>query len=71
MKEINKLGQRKAIQNTGIPAKILKQNADIFGTYICHIFNVCVDKGTFPSVLKHVNITPVFKKGYRGSKENY
>ena len=70
-KEINKLGNRKAIQNTGILLKILKQNADIFGSYICHFFNVCVAKGTFPSVLKHGNITPVFKKGYRGSKENY
>ena len=55
-----------------IPLKILKQNADIFGSYICHIFNVCVDNnGTFSSVLKHPNITPVFKMGYRGSKESY
>ena len=71
LKEINKLGNRKAIQKTDIPVKILKQNADIFGSYICHFFNVCVDKGTFPSVLKHADITPVFKKGYRGSRENY
>ena len=67
LKEINKLGNRKAIQNTDVT----KQNADIFGNDICHFFNVCVDKGTFPSILKHANITPVFKKGYRGSKENY
>ena len=59
LKEINKLGNRKAIQNTDIPVKILKQNADIFGSYICHFFNVCVNKGTFPSVLKHADITPV------------
>ena len=71
LKEINKLGYRKAIQNTDIPVKILKQNADIFGSYICHFFNVCVDKGMFPSVLKHADIAPAFKKGYRGSKENY
>ena len=71
LKEINKLGNRKEIQNPDIPVKILKQNADIFGTYICHFFNVCVDKGTFPSVLKHANNTPVFKKGYKSSKENY
>ena len=71
LKEINKLGNRKAIQITDIPVKILKQNADIFGSYICHFLNVCVDTGTFPSVLKHANITPVFKKGYRSSKENY
>ena len=58
LKEINKLGNRKAIQNTDIPVKILKQNADIFGSYICHFFNVCLGKGTFPSLLKHANITP-------------
>ena len=59
LKKINKLGNRKAIHNTDILVKILKQNADIFGSYICHYFNVCVDKGTFPSILKHANITPV------------
>ena len=37
---------------------------------VYHFFNVCVDKGTFPSVLKHVNITLTFKKRYRSSKEN-
>ena len=57
LKEINKLGNRKAIQNTDIPVKILKQNVDISGSYICNLFNVCVDKGKFPSVLKHANIT--------------
>ena len=62
LKEINKLGNRKAIQNTDIPVKTLKENADIFGSYICHFFNVRVDKGTFPSVLQHANITRVFKK---------
>ena len=70
-KEIIKLGNRKTIQSTGIPEKILKQNAAIIGSYICHFFNLCVDKGTFPSVLKHANITSVSKKGYRGSKEKY
>ena len=62
LKEINKLGNKKAIPKTDIPVKILKQNADIFGSCICQFFNVCVDKGTFPSVLKHAHITPVFKK---------
>ena len=62
-KEIIKLGNRKTIQSTDIPEKILKQNAAIIGSYICHFFNLCVDKGTFPSVLKHANITSVSKKG--------
>ena len=38
LEEINKLGNRKAILNTDFPIKILKQNADIFGSYICHFF---------------------------------
>ena len=63
LKETTILGNRRAIQSVGIPVKILKQNADIFGSYICHFFNVCVDKGTFSTVLKHANIAPVFKKG--------
>ena len=64
MEKVNKLGNRTAIQITDI--KILKQNADIFGNYVCHFFNVCVDKGTFPSILEHDNITPVFKKRIHG-----
>ena len=32
LKETNQLGNRNAIQNTDIPVKILKQNADIFGS---------------------------------------
>ena len=71
LKKINKLGNRNAIQNTDIPVKILKENADIFGSYICHNFNVFVDKDMFASVLKHANITPIFIKRYNVSKENY
>ena len=37
LKKINKLGNRKVIQSTDIPVKILKQNADIFGSYSTQI----------------------------------
>ena len=47
LKETNKLGNRKAVQSTDIPLKTLKQNADIFGSYICYFFNVRVDKVRF------------------------
>ena len=70
-KEIRKLDHRKATQNTDIPVRILKQNADIFGNYICDFFNECVGEGAFPSILKNANSTPVFRKGFRGSKGNY
>ena len=34
-------------------------------------FNETIRSGKFPSILKNANITPVFKKGFKGSKENY
>ena len=70
-REIRKLDPRKATQNTNIPVRMLKHDSDIFGNYICNFFNECVDKSVFPSILKNANITPVFKKGFRGSKDNY
>ena len=35
VKEIKKPSTRKATQSTDIPVKILKENADTFGSYIC------------------------------------
>ena len=69
--EIKKLSTRKDTQSTDIPVKILKENADIFGSYICDFFNDCVERGGFPSILKLANITPVFKEGFKGSRDNY
>ena len=70
-KEKRKLSTQKFVQSTDIPIRVLKENADIFADYICGFFNESIKKSTFPSILKNANITPVFKKGYRGSKENY
>ena len=69
--DLRKLVPRKATQNTNIPVRILKQNSDIFGNYICDFFNESVDKGVFPSILKNANITPIYEKDFRGLKGNY
>ena len=62
---------RKATQITDIPIKILKENADIFSAYICDFLNETTKSGKFPAILKNGDITVVFKKGFKGSKENY
>ena len=49
----------------------MKENADIFASSLCDFFNQSIENFEFPSILKNANITPVFKKGYRCSKENY
>ena len=71
LKEIKKVNPRKSNQSTDIPIRLLKENADIFASYLCDFFNQSIEKSEFPSILKNADITPVFKKRYKGSKENY
>ena len=70
VEQIKKLSTQKA-QYTDLPVKILKENSDIFGNYICYFFNDCVKRGDFPSILKIPNITPVFKKVDGDLKDDY
>ena len=70
-KEIKRLKARKATQITDIPVKISKENADIFSVYICDFLNETIRSGKFPAILKNGDIAAVFKKDFKGSKENY
>ena len=71
LKEILNLDASKACQDTDVPTKILKENADIFADFLHTSFNEFVKKLEFPSVSKKPNISPVFKKGERECKNNY
>ena len=46
-----KLKTGKATQNTDIPVKIVRENADIFSVYICDFFNETIRSGKFPLIL--------------------
>ena len=70
-KEIKKLNPRKSTQSTDLSIKLLKENADMFASYLCDFFHQSIEISDFPSILKNANIRPVFKKGYRDSKKNY
>ena len=69
--EILKLETSKLRQDTDIPIKIIKENADIFADILLARFNDSVEKSNFPFPLKKSNKTPVFKKGDKNSKDNY
>ena len=72
LKEILSLGTTKACQDTDIPAKILKANADIFSDFLFVYYNASVVKSSkFPSILTLADIIPVFKKGDKECKNNY
>ena len=71
LKEIGNLDTTKSSRDTDIPTKVIKQNSDIFVSFICKTFNNMVHSSTFPAALKLAHITPPFKKGSKNSKENY
>ena len=59
------------MQDTDIPVKILKENAEYFAEYICLQFNEAICAAKFPASFRLANITPVFKQGSRNQRENY
>ena len=71
MKKVNTLDTAKGSQQSDIPTKILKQNSDYFAEYIYENINQCISKSVFPSDLKLADVTPVYKKKSKNSKDNY
>ena len=71
LKEILNLDASKACQDSDIPSRNIKENADIFTDILHFSFNNSIYQSEFPSILKLANIAPVFKNGDRNSKENY
>ena len=56
------LGVNKVTSKGGIPAKLIKENYDIFSAILCKNFNDDVDHNVFPNTLKLAEIKPTFKK---------
>ena len=57
LEEIQMFGSSKAIQESDVPVKFIKENSDLF--------NKSLEKSKFPDRLKLSNVTIVFKKGAR------
>ena len=62
-KEILKLDVNKAPQSSDILIRVLKENSDIFSSFLCNSFNNSMKLSTFPEILKHADITRLYKKG--------
>ena len=71
IKEVKNLDASKASQEDDIPTKIIKEDSDIFSNFMYQNFNNMIDVYIFPTSLKLANITSVYKKGSKNSKENY
>ena len=71
MKRAKTLDTVKASQQSDIPTKILKQNSEYFAEYFYENINKFISKSIFPSDLKLADVTPVYKKKSKNSKDNY
>ena len=49
----------------------MKENSEVFGRYVHEYINLSIDNSIFPTDLKVVDVTPVFKKKSKTSKDNY
>ena len=71
LEEIQMLDSSKAIQESDIPVKLIKENSDLFAEIIWKYFNESLEIRKFPDCLKIANVTPIFKTGACISKNNY
>ena len=65
------LNERKCSRNEDAPTKIIKISANISSPILSDIFNLCVQKGVFPDLMKIAQIIPIHKKGDKEDCSNY
>ena len=70
-KEIENLNIKKSSPIESLPASVLKEMIDIISPKILIDFNSAVKTGIFPHTPKLADVSPLFKKGIKQSKENY
>ena len=70
-KEILSMDVNKASQGSDIPTKIVKENVDIFGSFVCTSFKNTIKLSNFYENLKYADVTPLHKKGKKDLKGNY
>ena len=60
LEKTKNLDTDKALQESGIPIKVLKANCEFFAQCFCENINYCVCHSILPSNLKSADVTPVY-----------
>jgi hypothetical protein len=68
---IMSLNNKKSSGWDNVPTTLIKKLHQTISRDICSLVNFSLSKGEFPSALKMALVTPIFKKGIRGSLDNY
>jgi hypothetical protein len=70
-KLLQKLNPQKACGPDQIPARILRDLADVIAPPLTLIFQKSLDEGNIPNDWRTANVTAIFKKGERYKASNY
>ena len=68
---LKSLDTAKAIGPDSLPAKLLKETADVITPSLCGLFNKSISSESLPDEWKTANIVAVHKKGDKENAENY
>ena len=68
---IRLLNNKKAIQSTDIPTKLIKKYCVFFSKFIQKDINLCIAAGKFIADFKQAEVRPLYKKNGKTDKSNY
>ena len=68
---IKLLNDKKSIQWTDIPTKLIKKFCDLFSEFIYKSINHCITEGNFIADFKKAEVLPLYKNNGRAGKSNY
>ena len=71
LKKTKNLDTAKASQESDIPKKNLRVNYEFFAQYFCENIIYWICHSILPSKQKSSDVTPVYKKNSKNSKDNY
>ena len=71
LKQLNNLGIHKAAGPDEIPARLLKEYAQLIAPILTKTYQNSIDRGAIPKDWKKANVTLLFKKGDRSNASNY
>ena len=68
---IKHLNDKKAVQSTDIPTKLIKEFCDFFSEFIYKSINHCITEGSFIAEFQVAEFRPLYKNNGRADKSNY
>ena len=69
--QLKNLNSKKVSQDTDISAKILKVKSDFFAQFVLKNYDEVITISTFPNIVKHAIVRPVYKKNSSNEVQNY